>query len=173
MKKNILTIIILALAFVNVILTALVVFVIVPTSNKTNKLISQVASVIELELESEAGGEGSNQIDVNNIDTSFIIEQALTMNLKKSPDGSEHFAMMDSISFSMDKSNKDYETYKDTMVDKRDIFTEMVRSVMLQYTLDQVYDHQSDIKTEVLNKIHNYYKSDFIIDISFGNFRFQ
>lgn len=173
MKKNILTIIILALAIVNVILTALIVFVVVPTSSKTNKLITQVASVIELELESTEGEAEGKQLDISEIDTSFIIEKELTMNLKKGTDGVEHFALLDSISFSMDMSNKDYEGYKETLAGKQDIFTEMVRNVISQYTIEEVHDHEADIKTEVLKKMHEYYKSDFIIDISFGNFRYQ
>lgn len=170
MKKNILTVIILALALINVILTALIVFVVVPTSNKTNKLITQVASVINLELEGE---KAEGQINVEDIDTSFKIEKSLTMNLKKSDDGSEHFAMMDSISFSMDMTNKDYAKYKETLVGKEDIFTTMVSDVLVQYNKEQVYGNQDAIKEEVLKRIKEYYNSNFIIDISFGNFRFQ
>ena len=52
MKKNILTIIVIALCFVNVALTATVIFTVVPAVSKSNALITQVASIIDLELES-------------------------------------------------------------------------------------------------------------------------
>ena len=48
MKKNIFTIIIMALAVVNVVLTAVIVFTVVPSMNRTNNLIKQITQVIDL-----------------------------------------------------------------------------------------------------------------------------
>ena len=50
MKKNIFSVIITALTVVNVVLTAILFFVMMPTFNKTNKLITQVASILDLEI---------------------------------------------------------------------------------------------------------------------------
>ena len=55
MKKNILTIVIMASTVLNLVLTIIMVFSIVPAMNKTNKLVDKVASVIDLELEKEEG----------------------------------------------------------------------------------------------------------------------
>ena len=49
MKKNILTVVVIALCLINLALSAVVVFSIVPMANRTNDLIAQVASVINLE----------------------------------------------------------------------------------------------------------------------------
>ena len=103
MKRNMLTVIILALCLVNTILSALMVFVVVPTSQKTDKLISQVASVIHLELE----GDTISKIDIANIET-YKIEEGKTMNLKTSENGKEHYAVMDYVSLSINKSSEDY-----------------------------------------------------------------
>ena len=51
MKKNIFTIIIMALSCINVILTAVVVFTMVPAMNRTNNLVSQISQMVDLELE--------------------------------------------------------------------------------------------------------------------------
>ena len=53
MKKNILTIVIMASTVLNLVLTIIMVFSIVPAMNKSNKLVDKVASVIDLELEKE------------------------------------------------------------------------------------------------------------------------
>ncbi len=53
MKKNIFSVIITALTVVNVVLTAILFFVMMPTFNKTNKLITQGASILDRELEEE------------------------------------------------------------------------------------------------------------------------
>ena len=52
MKKNIFTIIIMALAVINVILTAVIVFTTVPAMNRTNNLVKQISQMVDLELES-------------------------------------------------------------------------------------------------------------------------
>lgn len=54
MKKNIFSVIITVLTVVNVVLTAIMFFVMVPTFNKTNNLITQVASVLNLELDGDS-----------------------------------------------------------------------------------------------------------------------
>ena len=55
MRKNILTIIILAMALINIILSAVLIFAIIPTANKTNQLVTKVAQIVDLELESPEG----------------------------------------------------------------------------------------------------------------------
>ena len=57
MKKNILTIIIMASCLLNLILTAVIVFAVVPTMNKTSQLVDKVATAIDLETDEEASGE--------------------------------------------------------------------------------------------------------------------
>lgn len=51
MKKNLLAVIILALVLVNLILTAVLVFSIIPQTKKSNELIDQVCAAINIELE--------------------------------------------------------------------------------------------------------------------------
>ena len=53
MKKGLINIILLVLAITNVILTAIMVFAIVPAMNSTNNLVSKVASAIDLEKEGQ------------------------------------------------------------------------------------------------------------------------
>ena len=53
MKKNILTVVIMASCVINLVLTIVMVFSIVPAMNKTNKLVDKVASVIDLEIDKE------------------------------------------------------------------------------------------------------------------------
>ena len=57
MKKNLMTVIILALVLVNLVLTAILAFTIIPQTRKSNQLIDKIASAIDLELE-----DGGNKI---------------------------------------------------------------------------------------------------------------
>ena len=57
MRKNILTIIVMATSLVNLVLTIVLVFAIMPAMNKTSVLVDKVASVVDLEIE-DANAEG-------------------------------------------------------------------------------------------------------------------
>ena len=67
MKKNILSVIIAALTVINVILTAIMFFVMLPTFQKTNNLITQVASVLNLELD-QGDSEGSQDYTLKDLE---------------------------------------------------------------------------------------------------------
>lgn len=169
MKKNILTVIILALCLVNTILSALVVFVVVPTSQRTDKLITQVASVINLELE----GEGASTIDIASIE-SYKIEEAKTMNLKTSEDGKEHYAVMDYVSISINKESEDYERLQPLLATQNSAIMDIVDSVMSQYTYEDAINNREQMKEEILDELKKHFGSvDFVIGVTLGNLLFS
>ena len=59
MKKNILTIVIMAASLLNLVLTIVIVFAVVPTMNKTSQLVDKVATAIDLETKEEEAGDYS------------------------------------------------------------------------------------------------------------------
>ena len=63
MKKNILTIIVMAVSIVNLVLGIVLVFSIVPASNKTAALVDKVASVIDLNIDDPNSEEQDYTID--------------------------------------------------------------------------------------------------------------
>ena len=81
MKKNIFSVIIAALTVINVILTAIMFFVMLPTFQKTNNLITQVASVLNLELDQE-DSEGAQDYTLKDLEQySVAFESQQTLNL--------------------------------------------------------------------------------------------
>ncbi|MBH1941996.1 flagellar basal body-associated FliL family protein [Mobilitalea sibirica] len=164
MKKNILTIIILAMALINVVLSAVIIFVIVPTSNKTNNLVSKVAQIIDLELESPDADQA--QISVSDIET-YDIEEKLTINLKKS-DSKNHYAIL-YVALSINKKHKDTVTLQPLIQENETIIKEMIRDEFTKYTIDEVDANKNAIKDRILARIQEYFESDFIINVSFGN----
>ena len=60
MKKNLMSVIILALVFANFVLTALLVFTILPQTKKANQLIEDVCAAIDLDLNSGTATGTSN-----------------------------------------------------------------------------------------------------------------
>lgn len=165
MKKNMLTIIIMAMALINIVLSAVIIFVIVPTSNKTNKLVSKVAQIIDLELESPDSEK--EQIAVSDIET-YQIQDKLTIRLKANGDDKKHYAIV-YASLSINKKHKDYEELNQYVAQKENEIKEIFTDEFSAYTIDNVDENKNLIKERILNRIQDLFKSDFIINVSFGN----
>jgi len=168
MKKNILTIIIMAIVLINTALTAVLIFAIVPTSNKTSQLVAKVASIVDLELESP--DEGDAEIAVSDI-VIHEIEDKLTINLKKTDDSS-HFAIVN-VSLSINSKNEDTVTLEPLVTTNENEIKEIVTEEFARYTIDEVNNKKNLIKEQVLIRIQEHFKSDFIINVSFGNLILQ
>jgi Flagellar basal body-associated protein FliL. len=163
MKKNILTIIIMAIVLINTVLTGLLIFTIVPTANKTNKLVSKVASIVDLELQSP---NAEDNLTVEDIDPYNIVDK-ITVNLK-STDQTEHYMTMNA-SLSQNKKNKDYSKLKDLVLPNELKIKEIIQSEFSKYTKDEVQTNMEKIKADILAQIQEYFKSDFIVRVAFGN----
>ncbi|MHB8131432.1 MAG: flagellar basal body-associated FliL family protein [Mobilitalea sp.] len=168
MKKNILTIIIMAIVLINTVLTAVLIFAIVPTSNKTSQLVAKVASIVDLELESP--DEGEAEIAVSDIKT-HVIPDKLTINLKKSDDGS-HFAIVN-VTLSINSKNEKAAALTLLISDNENAIKEIVTEEFGKYSIDDVTDNKKLIKEQILIRIQELFKSDFIINVSFGNIILQ
>jgi flagellar FliL protein len=168
MKKNILTIIIMAIALINTILTAVLIFVIVPTSNKTNQLVTKVASIVDLELESPEEAEAD--IAVSDIVVHELADK-LTINLK-STDDQPHYALV-IVSLSVNSKHEDTATLESKIDENKNEIKEIVTEEFGKYTMDEVKPNKNTIKEQVLKRIQEHFQSDFIINVSFGNIILQ
>lgn len=166
MKKNIITIIILAMALINVILSAVIIFAIVPTANKTNKIMSRVAGIIDLELESPDNADAN--LSVSDIGT-YDLPDKMQVNLKKTDD-EQHFVIL-TVSLSYNKKHEDTPDYEGLIPNHENSIEEIITEEFNNYTLDEVYDNKikNEIKDKVLSRIQDLFDSDFIINVSFGN----
>lgn len=165
MKKNLATILLIAMAFVNLTLSIVLVFVVVPSATKTNKLVTRVMQILDLELESV---EPTPELGVEDIEV-YTFEQKVTVNLAKSNgDSNDHFAVF-SVSLSMDKTNKDYSTKSALVSTNENNIKEIISEEFGKYTADTVLDDKEEIKEAILAQLAEYFNSDFIINISFGD----
>ena len=172
MKKNILTIIILALGVINLVLTAVVIFVCVPSANRTNNLINQVSSIIDLELESV---EEEEKISPTDLQSYQIASEngTLTLNLTASADGKEHWGQLDSVTLYMNTKADDYAKLSATLETKKNKILEIVRDVINSYTYENAKSGREKIKSQVLKAVQEDFDSKFIVDLTFDNLRFQ
>lgn len=168
MRRNILTVIIMAMCLVNLVLSAVLIFVMVPTANKTIKLVNKVAQIIDLELESPENN--IENLSVSDIET-YMVEERLTCRLANSDD-KDHYAVL-YLSLSLNKTHDDYEKLQPYIAQYENNIKEIVTDEFAKFSIDEVVDKKDKIKDQVLVRIQELFKSDFIINVSFGNIMYN
>lgn len=163
MKKNLMSVIILALCVVNLILNCLLVFVCMPSSQKVNSLITEIASVLKLELV----GSDAPLVEIENIKV-FQSTEDITINLKDDGSGTPHYAVV-SIAISMDGASEDYTNLNTLLASGEGFINDDVRSVLASYTISEINSQevQNKAKKEILQKLQKRFNTDCIYSVDF------
>ena len=169
MKKNLMSVIILAICIVNLVLNALMVFVLVPATKKTDNLITEIAAVLHLELEKNDDGTTAGP-DLKNVQN-YNLTDNTTVNLKNDGTGTNHYAVI-GISISMDGSSKDYEELNTKLGETESWVFDVTRSVVQEYTYAEINDAaiQDLIKQKIIEGLQEKYQTDCIYDVTFSQF---
>ncbi len=170
MKKNLITVVILALVVVNLVLTAVLTISIVPETKKANELITKVCSAIDLDL--QAGDTaGSLAIDIADMVDYPVNEGAtLTFNLA---DG--HYAVI-GVSLSLDSTNEDYTTKFGGTGDLKpydNVISDTIKTVVTSHTFDDMTKNEEAVKEEILESLQTLFKSSFIVRVNFSSATYQ
>ncbi len=166
MKKNMLTVVILALCLINLILTGTMVFVVVPTSQRTDKLITQVASVIELELK------GNSEVFDMTAAEPYKIEEKKQMNLAPGEDDKKHYATTEYVTVYINPKSEKYKEYKEGLEGGtyNSMILDKVETVISSYSYEKAVAGREQIKEDILSELKKVFgSSDFIVDVSIGN----
>lgn len=166
MKKNLMSVLILALVLVNTILTAILAIGIIPSVKKSNQLVETVASAINLELNG-ANGESAASVPMAQIET-YDLENEMTINFKKGEDGKDHYVVL-KASISMDTKNKGYKSYGKEISTKASVIQNEINSVLSSYTYEEFRDDQQAVQDEILKNLRTMFDSDFIVSVGFSS----
>ncbi len=172
MKKNFISILILGCTLINIVLSAITMFSVVSTNQKTAAIVTEVAQILDIELGGTETEEKENDIPIENIVT-YSISEEMMVELKPSADGTRHFCSV-TVFFSMDSKHKDYKKYGATIGENELILKSIIGEVFQQYTMDEARANQDEIRAEILKKVQaKYGDSDFVFDVSFSDIMFQ
>ena len=170
MKKNLMTVIILALVLVNLVLTAILAFTIIPQTRKSNQLIDKIASAIDLELE-DGSSKDTASVPVEDIEV-YDIEASFTVNLSPSGDGKDHVAVF-SIGLSLNTKSDGYKTYggSEGLAAKVTIIQSEINTIVNGYTLDEFNANgYQNVKDDILKTLQDMFGgSDFIVGVNFSS----
>ena len=169
MKKNLMTVIILALVFANFVLTAIMMFTIVPTTQKANELITRVCEAIDLELNSGAAT-GLNNLPIDQIATYNVSSgEKMTINLA----GGDNYALV-AVSLSV---NKESERYKDStttiLTEQEAIIKNTINQIIRQYTKDEFLENTQEVQDEICKSLQKTYGADYVVGVNFASMTVQ
>lgn len=173
MKKNLITVIILALVLVNLVLTAILTFTIIPQTKKSNALIDQVCAAIDLDLEAGQNKGGAN-VPIENIQV-YDIPDKFTVNLADSGDGKTYYAVF-SVGLSINTQSEVFNTYAvdetlSGITAKQTLIQDAINTVVSSYTIDQFNANgYQDVKDGILEKMQEMFgrSTDFVVGINFS-----
>ncbi len=161
MKRNMLAIIILAATLVNVTLTAVLIFTVVPKAKRTDALIEKIVAAVELETES---GIGKNYGEIAPADQDEYTFADKVVNLK--PMGDKVSIAQVSITITLNKKHDDYSQVKDAITGKENKIVAAVGSVLSGYTSSEVAGYADEINKESLKRIQEIFDSECVIEVT-------
>ena len=172
MKKNIFSVIITALTVINVVLTAILFFVMVPTFTKTNNLLTQIASAINLDLDVDGDANGEEDYSLKDLETVPVaFDSQQTLNLKVGADKQAHYALIDGYTLSVYKEADDYKDVSDILTNNQAEITDIIRAVIQNHSADDI--SEDIIKKEALEQIQEHLDSKAVKKVMLTNFMYQ
>lgn len=171
MKKNLITVIILALVLVNLVLTITLTLSIVPEAKKANELISKVCSAIDLDLQA---GDTAGSLKVSIDQTANYDISQMTITLRDSGDGKTHYAVV-SVVITLDTTNPDFAKFAPDggLSGYEAVIKTEINKVVASHTLEELQAGTQKIQGEILEDLQQLFASDFIISVGFSGVTYQ
>ena len=136
MKKNLMTVLILALLVVNIVLTSVMLVSIVGTNKKTAQLVDNITTAMNLEL-TVPGDEETTNVALTDTEV-YNIADSMTIPLKSEAGAKQDYIMFD-VSLSINKKHKDYKTYgsSDTLASYENLIKDAITATVSAHTEDE------------------------------------
>lgn len=171
MKRNLISVIILAFSIINFIMLAIIIFTVIPTNKKTDNLITSIASIIDLSVEDKEEADGGKKVDLADLYV-YTLSKEDTVTLKKT-DEDTHFAVIQ-IAISMNMKSDDYKKYSPEedagIKSKESVIQSTVDNVISKYTAEECLNNKDAITKECKEAVKDLFNSDVIYDVSFSKY---
>ena len=170
MKKNLLSVLVLALVLVNVILSAVMMFSVLSTNKKTAALVNSVASILSLELE-QPGAEEEQEVPMSDL-AFWNLEGKMTIPLSNAEgDEKPHYLVLEGIAISMNTKEKGYKTYGEDVVagSYASVIKDTITSVVSGHTVDECNNNFEEIRKEILEGVKALFDKDFIYSVAISS----
>ena len=171
MKKNLLTVLVLALTLVNTILIGVMMVSVMGTNKKTAKLVGDIATVLNLEL-GTAGEEEKPEVSLADTEV-YAIDGSMTILLKSEPGATKSTYIVFDIALSLNKKHADYKKYGGENFKSYDsMIKSAINDAVMQYTELESRNDMQAMKDDILKAIQEIFQSDFVYNISLSGVKF-
>ncbi|MCR4616616.1 MAG: flagellar basal body-associated FliL family protein [Lachnospiraceae bacterium] len=174
MKKNLLTIVVLALVLVNIVLSIIMMISVTTTNSKTSALVTTIMTVMNLELTD--GTEESAVEPISLADTEvYAIADQMTIALQSvtTADGKVKTPyMVCHISLQINKTHPDYKTMQPLVATNETLIKDAIRTIISSKTEEECRTNEEGLKAEILKAIQDLFGSDFIYAIAISDTQF-
>ena len=174
MKKNMMTLVILALLVVNTALTGIMMFSVMTTNMQVVELVKKISLAVDVDMGTASGIQatpsgGGGNVNIADIATYNIADQ-ITVKLKHDPgstDEKDRYAVV-GVTLSLNTKDPDYEAYSATIADE-------INKVITSYTYEDIQEISTEqIQQKILQSLQNMYGgSSFICGVSFSSWLTQ
>ena len=170
MKKNLMSVLILALLIVNLVMTAMLTFSVMPAASNANKLIEQVANAIHLELNT-GKTTGQNNVPLDDIVLYEVNEgEQLVISLTHGSDNVDHMCVL-KVYLSLNSKHEDYSKWSPEKIKSHDsTIKNCIINVISKYTKDEINDpdFQYEASQKILDDLIALFDSDVIVSVGFS-----
>ena len=151
MKKNMLAIVILAATLVNIALTALMLFTVIPKAQRTDALIQKICSIIDLELEDPDAADYA-EIPFEDRENYTLTEKA-TVNLTKATGETKETYAQVQITLMLNKTSESYEKIQPLLANYEKVIINLVKDEVSKYTSETIRASKEYIQDVILTKL--------------------
>jgi flagellar FliL protein len=182
MKKNLLTVLILALLIVNIVLTSVMLISVVGVNAKTGALVGNIGAILNLEL-TEPGLE-TEELAVSALDLEEVDLGEVMIMLKPEviePDAAatepsttgKSAYMLFNVALQLNTTSPDYkEINGEFITGKKNLIISTINDVVGAHTLEECKDNQPALKDEIKQALRNLLQSDVVYEISLSGVKF-
>lgn len=170
MKKNLISVLILALVLANFMLTAILMFSVLPQTKKANAFIDKLCKAIDLDLNSGASS-GLDSIPIDKREEYRVCSgQDIIVNLAASEDKKNHYAVVN-VTLVLNKGSDNYKKFNQEFMANQDttIQSTIIRTIG-RYTVDEMrdVDIRLDAQDTLLELMQEMFGGDYIIAVNFS-----
>ena len=159
MKKSMLNVITLALVLVHLVLTVILTFSLVSTNNKTNKLVTKVSEIIDLDV---AGVDNSSKstsayVDVSNNGSNDIM-------ISYTDGGKTHYAIVN-VTLGLNTKAKDYASKSTTINNGMKVIVNAVQTEAMKYTYSTIAASKTTVESNLLATLQDTFQTECITSV--------
>ena len=172
MKKNLLTVLILALMIVNIVLTSIIMVSVISANRKTADLVGNVAAALNLEI-TVPGSEGEDEPAVSLENTVvYALPEPLMVPLNTGDDSTVY--MIFDLSLSMDSKGEGYKKLGENITSGSydSLIEDLVNSIVGAHTEEECRNDVESIRAEILQAVQNLIGYKFVYKINISGVKF-